>query len=222
MKNLIIVGARGLGRQIYGQLENMVGYNTEFVAKGFLDDAWDALDDFHGFPPILSSVEDYVIQPDDVFIVALGNSKMRLLYADKIKQKGGTFITLISKHAYISKTVKHIGVGCMIDPFNALATDIYIGDFVLIQSNSVIGHDSVIEDGATIDAQTFLGGGVLVKKGAYVATGSKLMPHVTIGEFASVNAGSLVVKDVPDADSVMGIPAQPSRKWLRMIFNGTK
>ena len=222
MKNLIIVGARGLGRQIYGQLEDMVGYNTEFVAKGFLDDASNALDNFPGFPPILSSVEDYVVQPDDVFVVGLGDPKMRLLYADKIKQKGGTFISLVSKYAYVSKTVKHIGVGCMIDPFVGIATDTYIGDFVLIQSNSVIGHDVVIEDAAAIDSQGFLGGGVLVKKGAYIGTGSKVMPHVTVGEYANINACSLVVKDVPDAASMMGIPAQPSRKWLRMIFSGTK
>ena len=221
MKNLIIVGARGFGRQIYGQLEDIVGYNTEFVAKGFLDDASNALDNFPGFPPILSSVEDYVIQPDDVFIVALGDPKMRLLYADKIKQKGGTFISLISKYAYISKTVRHIGVGCMIDPFAAIATDTYIGDFVIIQSNAVIGHDSLIEDGACIDSQSFLGGFAHIKKGAYLATGAKLMPHVTVGEFANINACSLVVKDVPDAESVMGIPAQPSRTWLRMIFRGT-
>jgi sugar O-acyltransferase (sialic acid O-acetyltransferase NeuD family) len=222
MKNLIIVGARGLARETIGQIEFMEGYKTEFEVKGFLDDDAHILDDYPGYPPILSSVEDYEIQPDDVFFIALGDSKMRLLYAEKIKQKGGSFISLISKRAHLQSNIRHFGVGCLVDPFCCISSDTYIGDFVIILASAMIGHNATVEEGSTLDAQSFLGGGAHIKKGAYIGTGSKIMPRITIGEFAYVNACSLVAKDVPDATTVMGIPAQPNRKWLRMVLDNTK
>lgn len=77
MKNLLIIGARGTGRGLYGLREDFIGYNETFVIKGFLDDDKHILDGFEGYPPILSSVEDYEIQEDDVFVCALGDPKMK-------------------------------------------------------------------------------------------------------------------------------------------------
>ena len=38
MKNLIIIGARGMGRTIHNYLEEFNEYNIDFKIKGFLDD----------------------------------------------------------------------------------------------------------------------------------------------------------------------------------------
>ena len=46
MKKLLIIGARGWGREVYGMLPSCLGYGTEFQVKGFLDDKSDALDKF--------------------------------------------------------------------------------------------------------------------------------------------------------------------------------
>ena len=101
MKHLIIIGARGAGREAYDRAPSFCGYGTEFDIKGFLDDKADALDGMPGYPPILSSVEDYSPKPDEVFICALGDPHWRQVYADKILRKGGEFISLIDKTATI-------------------------------------------------------------------------------------------------------------------------
>jgi hypothetical protein len=44
MKQLIIIGARGFGREVYSLAKRSIGYNEDFVMKGFLDDKLDALD----------------------------------------------------------------------------------------------------------------------------------------------------------------------------------
>ena len=66
MKNLIIIGAGGMGRQVFLFAQGCKGYQKDYVIKGFLDDNLDAMDGFDDFPPLLGSVDDYEIQPDDV------------------------------------------------------------------------------------------------------------------------------------------------------------
>ena len=98
MKHLIIIGARGWGREIYAAVRNTKAYqDQEYDVKGFLDDKTDALDGLKGdFPPILGSVESYEVQPDDVFFCAMGDSQWRKHYAEMISSKGGRFISVIN------------------------------------------------------------------------------------------------------------------------------
>lgn len=72
MKELIIIGAGGMGRTIFDMARECMGYGEKFVIKGFLDDDSKALDGFKGYPPILGSIKDYEIQPKDVFYMVDG------------------------------------------------------------------------------------------------------------------------------------------------------
>ena len=53
MKNLLIIGARGFGREIFNMAHDCNGFGSEFIIKGFLDDKKDALDNFNGYVPIM-------------------------------------------------------------------------------------------------------------------------------------------------------------------------
>ena len=72
MKNLIIIGARGFGREVSDLAQYCIGYKSEFVIKGFLDDDNEILDKFIGYPPIIDSVENYAIEENDIFICEIG------------------------------------------------------------------------------------------------------------------------------------------------------
>ena len=63
MKNLIIIGAGGMGRTIYSNALESVGYGEKFVVKGFIDDNLAALDAFENYPPIVGTIRDYQPQP---------------------------------------------------------------------------------------------------------------------------------------------------------------
>lgn len=207
MKHLLIIGARGYGRGAYDIARSMPSYGKEFIVKGFLDDKYDALDGYPNYPPIISGVEDYLIQEDDVFACALGDVKYKEKYVRMILDKGGDFFTLIHSSVNIGTNVL-IGKGCIIANNTQIDSDAKVGDFVNIQMNVVVGHDSIIEDWSIMDCFTFTGGYAHVGKRCTIHTGSIIIPKIIIGDNCVVNAGSVVIRKIADGKVVMGNPAK--------------
>ena len=57
MRNLIIIGAGGMGRTIYDMALENNGYLKDFQIKGFIDDDIHQLDRFGNYPPIISTIK---------------------------------------------------------------------------------------------------------------------------------------------------------------------
>ena len=207
MKNLLIIGARGWGREVFALAQFSVGYQKDFVIKGFLDDKPDALDGMPGYPPIIDSVEHYEPRHDDVFICALGDNHWKKHYATIVLEKGGQFINLIHKLAYVGQNTR-MGSGCIVCHEVSISCDVEIGDFVTIQRLADIGHDVKVGSYCTIGTKSFMGGGALVGDDSSVQTGAIILPHINVGNHCTIGAGAVVIKRVKDGDTVFGNPAK--------------
>ncbi len=209
MKHLLIIGARGFGREIYNSACESIGYGIDFDIKGFLDDKADALDGKDGYPPIISSVEDYQVQKDDVFACALGEVQYKEKYCKMILEKGGVFISLIHKDAYICKQNTTIGTGCLILAGARVHCDAQIGDFVTMQPYSIVGHDITVGDWCHINAHVVIGGTSKIAPRVTLHTTSFVVPKSIIEEGATVGAGSVAMRRVKAGQTVFGVPAKP-------------
>lgn len=207
MKNLIIIGARGFGREIYSLAIECKEYMKEYVIKGFLDSKADALDNYDGYPLILGDVESYEVQDEDIFICALGEVEAKRKYTELILNKGGIFTTLIHPTAYISKNTI-LGAGCIICRNVLISCDIQIGNHVTIQPFSDIGHDAKIADWCHLNTYSFMGGFAELGEMATIHTGGIVLPHKKIEQNAIVGAGSVVIRNVKKDTTVFGIPAK--------------
>lgn len=207
MKDLIIIGARGWGREVYNMLPDCLGYGTDYYIKGFLDDNAGVLDGKMGYPKILGSVEEYEIQPNDVFVCALGNSNWKKYYVEMVLNKGGEFIDLIHKTASVQRNTQ-IGKGCIVGCSVKISCDILIGDFVTIQSYSIVGHDVRIGDYCHLGCRSFMGGYSSIGSLSTIQTNAIVLPHIIVGDNCIVGAGSVVIKKVKHGDTVFGNPAK--------------
>lgn len=206
MKNLIIIGARGWGREVLWSFQSNCSNNYNF--KGFLDSKSDALEGLIGeFPPIISSVEDYEIQPDDVFFCALGDPVWRKHYAEIIESKGGEFATYISPSAIVSPNAT-IGEGTFIGANTVVSDNVKVGKHCMIHGLCTLGHDVHIADIVSVEAYCFFGGYSSVGEGSSIHVRSTILSHKKVGANASVGAGSVVIRNVKDGANVFGNPAK--------------
>lgn len=206
MKRLMIIGARGFGREIYNLATECEGYGRDFVVAGYLDDKSDALDGYEGYPSILGSVEDCNVGADDVFICALGDVRYKRKYVQMILDKGGEFMSLIHPTAYISRNVK-MGTGCIVSRNALVSCDVTLGDFVTIQPFSDLGHDARVGNFSHLNTYAFLGGFAEIGEMVTIHTGGKVLPHKKVGNNATVGAGSVVIRNVKEGITVFGMPA---------------
>lgn len=206
MRNLLIIGARGYGREVYNLFRDCCSQLTDIKCKGYLDDKTDALEGYKDYPPIISSVENYSPQPHDVFICALGEPKWKKHYTEIIKSKGGKFLSLYHPTALIYSNT--IGEGCIIGRYAYVSCDIRIGNHNSIGAFSAIGHDVKIGDFNHLGAYTFMGGFSHIDNEVTVHPRVNILPHKHIGNNAVIGAGSVVIRNVASGITVFGNPAK--------------
>ena len=84
----------------------------------------------------------------------------------------------------------------------------------------VIGQTTVIEDDVLIYQGVTLGGVSLtpgkrhptIKSGVVIGAGAKVLGNITIGTNSKIGANSVVVREVPDNSTAIGIPAHVIQK----------
>lgn len=93
------------------------------------------------------------------------------------------------------------------------------GVFIDHGTGVVIGETAEIEEGVVIYQGVTLGGTgkekgkrhPTIKRGAMISAGAKVLGGFTVGEYAKIGAGSVVLKEVPAYATVVGVPGRVVR-----------
>lgn len=86
--------------------------------------------------------------------------------------------------------------------------DTWIGENCYIMHGVHVAHDVVIGEGTVVSPYAVLGGHVTVMEKSNIGIGAMIHQWVTIGAFAMVGMGAVVVDDVPPGVTVAGNPAR--------------
>lgn len=184
----------------------------------FVDDQYPQLTNVLGFPVMgaLSQLADIVHkeQITEIFI-AIGNNKKRMELFGYAKSLGLTMANLIHPSAVVSQFAK-LECGILVMPHAAINCAAHIGNAAIINTAAIIEHDCVIADGVHISPNAALAGKVRIGQCSWVGIGSCVKEQISIGQHVVVGAGSVVVKDIQDNQTVVGVPAQPIRKVVKL------
>ena len=207
MKHLLIIGARGWGREVFDIAKACIANGADMDVKGFLDDKADALDRYGNYPPIVGPVETYEVKEDDVFVCALGDVDYKKHYAGIIEAKGGVFVSLVHPTAILGNNAQ-IGKGCVVGAYANLSSDTKTGDFVTFSIRAGMGHDSTIGDYSHIGGNCSISGFVTIGDLVTMHPCCTIVPHRKIGSHSIIGTGSVVLGNVAAGTTVFGNPAK--------------
>lgn len=210
VKNIIIIGAGGLGREVTWLVERINQKQSEkWNILGFVDDGIEKGTFVQGYQ-MLGDV-DYlqsVSTPTDV-VCAIGNAGIRCRIIEKIsKNKSLSFPNLMDPDVIYSDSV-HIGQGNIICAGTILSVNVKIEDFCLIDWNCTVGHEAEINSFVTLYPSVNVSGSTIIKDVTEIGTGSHIIQGKVIGSRSIIGAGAVVIKDIPDCCTAVGNPAKP-------------
>lgn len=151
---------------------------------------------------------------DDGVTIGDGSSIWHLSQVRGGAQVGKNVI--VGRGAYIGTGV-HVGDNCKIQNYALVYEPAVLEDGVFVGPAAVLTNDTfpraINPDGSIKSADDWEPIGVTLKRGCSVGARAVCVAPVTIGQWATVAAGSVVTRDVPAYALVAGVPAKRI-KWV--------
>jgi sugar O-acyltransferase (sialic acid O-acetyltransferase NeuD family) len=144
---------------------------------------------------------------DAVRFLATGDNALRKRLAAKV---GGPWATVVHPSAVVDPSVV-LGEGALVCAGVVLQPDVRVGAHAIVNTSAHVDHDGRIGAFAHVAPGCHLAGDVIVEEGAFVGIGASIIPGKRVGAWATVGAGAVVVRDVEASETVVGVPARPSR-----------
>ena len=209
LKDLYIIGAGGFGREVAWLVERINEKEPTWNLKGFVDDNATTHGTMQGGYPVVGGCECLKESVAECWVVcAVGSSIVRKKIIDKIKNiTKVNFATLIDPSVICSSRI-NIGEGTIICAGTILTVDITIGEHVIINLDCTVGHDAILKDYVTIYPSVNVSGCVSVGECTELGTGMQIIQGKRICENVIVGAGSVVVKDIVEEGTYVGVPVR--------------
>lgn len=210
MKNLVIIGAGGFGREVAWFTERINKAEPTWKIVGFVDDNEQLAGQVINGYTVLGTTQKLAEFKDVYVVCAIGSSKIRKMIVEKVLQINPElkFATLIDPSVIISDLVT-VGEGTIICPGSVITVNITIGKHVIINYDCTIGHDAVLDDFVTLYPSVNISGMTHLETLVEMGVGSQIIQMKTVGKETIVGAGSVIIRDLPEKCTAVGVPAQP-------------
>ncbi|MBT3315396.1 MAG: acetyltransferase [Anaerolineae bacterium] len=211
MENILILGAGGHAKVIVDIVEQEGKYNL----VGIIDQNLAEKEPLLSYP-LLGKEEDLpkLIKEHAIkgIIIAIGDNFIRSKAANRLNESysGLSFPTTIHPKTAIAKDVK-ISEGTVIMAGVSVNPGSTLGNFCILNTNSILDHDSSLGDFSSLAPGVTVGGDCNIGNYSAIGIGATLLHGIKIGEHSVIGAASLVSKEIPPNTIAYGLPAKEIR-----------
>lgn len=138
-------------------------------------------------------------------IVAVGANAVRKRIVEALP--GVRWASAVHPSAVVHPSVE-IGAGSVVFAGAVIQPDTRLGRHVIVNTGATLDHDSRLADYVHVAPGCNLAGDVHLGEGAFLGIGARAIPGVRVGAWATVGAGAVLVRDLPDAVTAVGVPAR--------------
>lgn len=207
MKNLVIIGAGGVGRETALIVQQINQLDDTWNLVGFVDDNLDNFGKVINGYSVIGGIDTLELLDEDYYVViAIANYKVKKSIVERLKGKF-RFATIVHPKVWIHDFMT-LGEGSIIYEGAILTSNIEIGNHVIVCPKCGVGHDSKVKDYVSLLWNVNVSGNDLIEEGVLMGTGSTVIQGKTIGKGATIGAGAVVVDDIEPFSTVVGVPAK--------------
>ncbi len=210
MKDLIIIGAGGFGRETAWLVERCNAAKPQWNLLGFLDDNKEIQEKRINGYDVLGTIDDVLKYPDAYYVCAIASAAIRERIINRTKDihpkiKYGVVIDpSVEMSNYVT-----IGEGSIICAHTIMTVNISIGNHVIIDLDCTVGHDAIIHSFATLYPSVNVSGNTNIGHGVELGTGMQIIQGKKVGAHSIIGAGAVVIEDIPAKCTAVGCPARP-------------
>jgi sugar O-acyltransferase (sialic acid O-acetyltransferase NeuD family) len=208
-ESIAVFGAGGFGMEVAMLIEQINAVRPRWRMVGFFDDGMPKETQVNGWP-ILGGLEALNGWRTPLAVVfALGMPAVKRAVIGKLRNPRLNFPVLSHPSAIRGAAAHvHIGEGTIICAGAIITTNIAIGRHVIVNLACTIGHQVVIGDFCAFMPSCNISGEVTVGEGSFWGTGAKAINGKRIGAHTKIGAGAVVITDIPDHSTAVGVPAR--------------
>lgn len=200
MKKLILIGAGGHAKSVADSIDK-----SEYELCGFIDS--NKKGTHMGLPIVGVELEDIPNYEKYCYFVSIGDVGYRKFWFDRVKERGLSIINIIDHSAIISDSVK-IGMGNFVGKMAVINADAEIGNNNVINTKALIEHECKVGNHNHLSTNSVINGNVIVGDSVFLGSSSVCNGQLKIGSNAIIGSGSVIIKDVPEKVTVVGVPAR--------------
>jgi len=184
----------------------------------------DKIDFFVGVDKIGEIIDGIEIISEDRFFgmtaesinnifLGIGSPVLRSNIYNKLKARGfddSKFPSLVHPSSVfdVVKDKINMGIGSIIARGCILTTEVNIGNFVHVNINSTISHESDISDFVTISPGCCICGNVKIGAFSFLGAGATIIDRISVCNNVVIGAGTVVIRDIDDSGTYWGVPAK--------------
>lgn len=208
MKDIVIYGAGGFGREIACLINRLNAVKQEWNLLGFIDDG-EPVGSKNEYGEVLGNI-DYVNSAQKELSVVLGIGTPSILQklAINITNPKVDFPNLIDPDVlFLDRNNVRIGRGNVICAKCVVSCNVEIGDFNLFNIGVGIGHDASFGSFNVLMPNVNISGGVETGNGNLFGVKSTVLQYLKVGNNTKIGAHSLMMRKAKDDGLYFGIPA---------------